>query len=118
MTVERESRPDTASEAAPKTTTTKQQVWFHSSGSLRHGAAKRLMPKGRCGCIRDPLVDVHLCGGEISDVMADAAVQAAKHLAAHGVPGLFGQNMCRAMWRRGHHRLAAECFSYSSGEAA
>lgn len=83
----------------------------------RRGAAVRSTVISSCGCIRDPEVDVHRCGDEITDVQAAAAVAAAEHLAASGIRGLFDADTCRAMWPL-NHQLAAECFRYSHGEAA
>jgi hypothetical protein len=92
----------------------------HFRGMQRRAAQKRISPPiSLCGCrIVDPEFDTHRCADEISDVMADAAVVAAAHLESLGTPGLFEAEMCRAMWRRGHHRLASECYRYFSGEAA
>jgi hypothetical protein len=84
----------------------------------RRGAAVRSTVISTCSCIRDPEVDRHRCGGGITDKLAEAAVMAAEHLASVGLPGMFDVDTCRSMWRMGQHRLAAECFSYASGEAA
>ena len=45
-------------------------------------------------------------------MMAEAAVAAAQHLRSVGFPGLFDIDACRSIWRAGHHKVAAECFSY------
>lgn len=93
-----------------------QQRYNHFTAMQHRSAAKQFCtPVSECGCIVDPDFDKHRCGTEVE---ADAIVAAALHLRAVGAPGLFGTNECRAMWREGHHRLAAECFSYAHGEAA
>lgn len=79
----------------------------------RRAAAVRSAPISSCSCnIRDPEVDKHRCGSGITDKQADGAVAAAQHLAAAGIPGLFDVELCRAMFRRGHHQLAVRCFQY------
>ncbi len=77
-------------------------------------------PISTCCDIRDPDTDRHRCGcgDEITDRMAEGAVAAAEHLRALGTPGIFSVDLCRAMWRSGHHRIAAETFSFSSGGEA
>ena len=82
-----------------------------------YASSRRMTPVGPCGCIRHPEVDKHRCGGEITDVLAEAAVAAAVHLRRLGVPGLFDTDTCRAMWPL-DPQLAAESFRYSHGEAA
>ncbi|MFP1155537.1 hypothetical protein ACK280_26215 [Mycobacterium sherrisii] len=66
------------------------------------------MPLGDCGCVRDPLLDHHRCGGDIIDVQIDAAAAALNHLATLGFPGIVDMPMCRALWRRGYRELAVE----------
>jgi hypothetical protein len=65
-----------------------------------------MAPIPPCGCVRDPDVDRHRCGGEISNHMAEAAVTAINHLDQLGTPGLLDERSCRAMWRIGHRNLA------------
>jgi hypothetical protein len=84
----------------------------------RRAAAVRSTVISTCPCIRDPEVDRHRCVGGITDKMAEAAVVAAEHLQLLDTPGLFDRSTCQAMWRAGHHELAAESFRYTHGEAA
>jgi hypothetical protein len=83
----------------------------------RRGHALRSVPLGACSCVRDPDVDRHRCGGEISDKMAQAAVAAIAELDALGTPGLLDRETCRAMYRLGYHRLALDVHRRTSGEA-
>jgi hypothetical protein len=78
-----------------------------ASNARRRVHAMRSTPVGHCGCIRDPEVDRHRCGGdEITDVMAEAAVSAVVHLDQLGTPALLDTDTCRAIWRIGHHKLS------------
>jgi hypothetical protein len=61
---------------------------------------------------------VSRCRDEITDAQIDAAVAAAEHLANLGVHGMFEKDICRAMYRKGHHAVATRCFLFSHGEAA
>ena len=71
----------------------------------RCAAARRLLPLGRCGCIRDPDHDRHRCGGQISERQVAGAVAAAHHLRSAGLPPIFDLPTLRALWRPGHHQL-------------
>lgn len=104
---------------APPQNRPTSQRYDHFIGMQRRAAAKReCRALTECGCIVDPEFDRHRCGDEITDKMVWAAVVAAEHLDNLGTPGLFGDRICRAMYRAGHRDRAITCFSYSSGEAA
>ena len=81
-------------------------------------ASRRMTPLGPCGCIRHPAADMHRCGSGVSDLQAEAAVAAIKHLDEMGTPGLLDTDTCQAMWRIGHRDLAAEVHQRSAGWAA
>jgi len=88
------------------------------SGNARRYAAKRRMtPLPPCGCIRDPEIDQHRCGADISDHMAEAAAAAIVLLDQLGTPGLLDHRTCRAMWRAGHRRLATAVHLRTAGAA-
>lgn len=84
----------------------------------RRAAALRSVPLGQCGCRRDPLTGHHRCGGEVSGQMAEGAAAAAAHLESRGPTALFDVRTCRAMYRAGHRRLAAEMHRRATGEAS
>jgi hypothetical protein len=76
----------------------------------RREDSRRSAPTSVCGCIRDPDVDRHRCGTELSDVMVDAAAAALEHLQHLGTPGLLDRSTCQALWRRrGYRSLAVDC---------
>jgi hypothetical protein len=81
----------------------------------RFGASRCMAPLPPCGCIRDPEYDRHVCGGEISDNMAEAAVAAVVLLDQLGTPGLLDDRTCRAMWRIGHRRIATAVHRRTAG---
>jgi hypothetical protein len=86
----------------------------------RFGASRRMppIPTCMCGrCVRDPDLDRHRCGDEISDVQAEAAVAAIQLLDQLGTPGLLDDRTCRAMWRIGHRRLATAVHRRTAGAA-
>ena len=76
-----------------------------------------MAPLAPCGCIRDPAADRHRCGDQISDNMAQAAATAVAHLDDLGTPPLLDHRTCQAMWRIGHHELAAEVYNRTAGAA-
>ena len=80
-------------------------------------AGRRMVPISECGCIRNPGVDRHACGTEITDKMAEAAVTAITHLDELGTPGLLDPDTCRAMHRVGHRALAFKVYRRSTGAA-
>lgn len=80
----------------------------------RRAASWRLPPLD-CG-VRDPWQPWR--PEKLSDKQVAGAVDAAGHLLDLGYPPLFDVDILRAMWRAGHHQLAAECFSYAHREAA
>ena len=84
----------------------------------RRRKATQRVPVLACGRHADPWrCDCY--GNELlSDVRADAAVAAADMLAAMGLPGIFSQDECRAMWRRGRRDLSVRSYRYSVGDAA
>ena len=81
---------------------------FHAAGLRRREAALRLPPIGRCGCIRDPDHDRHLCRSDVTEKQAQAAVDAARHLTANGYLPLFDRSTLVALWRRPADRDLAE----------
>jgi hypothetical protein len=91
------------------------------AGNARRFAAKRRLPPIPtcvCGrCVRDPDLDRHRCGGQISDHMAEAAVAAVVLLDQLGTPGLLDERTCRAMFRIGHRRIATAVRCRSAGAA-
>jgi hypothetical protein len=90
----------------------------HSSGSARRYAASRRMPPlAPCGCRRDPEYDRHRCDGEISDHVAQAGAQAARHLIGVGFTPIVGIETLRALHRRGGHdrKLAQELYDLAGG---
>jgi hypothetical protein len=81
-------------------------------------ASRRMTPLGPCGCIRHPDVDKHRCDQQVTDVQAEAAAAAIRHLQMVGAPGLLDDDTCRAMWRIGFRELAAEVCNRSKGLCA
>jgi len=82
----------------------------------RRRAAIRSTVISTCSCsIRDPDVDKHTCGHEITDVQAAAAVAAVILLDQLGTPGLLDERTCRAMHRIGHRKLAAAVHRRTAG---
>ena len=86
-----------------------------AGNARRRVDAMRSTPLGDCGCIRDPEVDRHRCGVEITDVMAEAAVSAVAHLDQLGMPALLDNRTSRAMWRNGHRKLAVAVHRRTAG---
>lgn len=86
-----------------------------AGNARRHNAKGRMKPLSPCGCIRDPDVDRHRCGGEISDHMAESAVAAIAHLDSLGTPGLLNERTCRALWRIGRRDLAIAVHRRTAG---
>jgi hypothetical protein len=79
------------------------------ANALRFAASRRMAPIPSCGCgrcVRDPDYDRHRCGDEISDHMAEAAVDAIVTLDQLGTPRLLDERTCRAMARVGRRDLA------------
>ena len=60
----------------------------------------------------------HCFDGPMSDRRADAAIDTAEYLEELGIPGIFNQDECRAMWRRGRRDLSVQCYRYATGNAA
>lgn len=81
-------------------------------------AAVRLSRRGRvellCGHRADPFVGCLRCE-PVSDVQAEAAVDALETLDRHGVPGLADTPTCRALWRIGRRDLALAVHRRTSG---
>lgn len=99
-------------------TDVRQPAWDTLGGNARrYGAARRMPPLAPCGCVRDPAVDHHRCGDQISDNMAQAAVTAVAHLDDLGTPPLLDHRTCQAVWRIGHHQLAATVHRRTAGAA-
>jgi hypothetical protein len=88
-----------------------------AANGRRFGAKRKMPPLGPCGCIRDPDYDRHVCGGEISDHMAEAAAAAIVLLDQLGTPGLLDRRTCAAVWRIGHRRLAEAVHRRTTGAA-
>lgn len=88
-----------------------------AGNARRRVHATHSTPLGDCGCIRDPEVDRHRCGNEITDVMAEAAVAAVLHLDQLGTPALLDNRTTRAMWRNGHRKLAVAVHRRTAGAA-
>jgi hypothetical protein len=87
----------------------------------RFGASRRMVPLPTCvcgRCVRDPDLDRHRCGDEITDHMAEAAVAAVEHLNRLGMPALLDDRTCRAMWRVGRRDLAVAVQARTSGAVA
>jgi hypothetical protein len=81
-------------------------------------ASRRMPPLGPCGCIRHPDIDRHRCDQQITDVQAEAAAAAIRHLDSLGAPGILPAETCRAMWRVGYRDLAVAVSQRSNGWAA
>jgi hypothetical protein len=111
--------PTTATvDTANDSRSSRQSRYDALAGNARRFAAKRrTAPLPPCGCIRDPDYDRHVCGGEISDNMAEAAVAAVVLLDQLGTPGLLDERTCRAIWRIGQHRIATAVHRRSAGAA-
>lgn len=93
-----------------------EPAWDTLAGNARrYGASRRMAPLPPCGCVSDPAHDRHRCGEQLSDHMAQAAVSAATHLDQLGTPALLDHRTCRAMWRIGHHKLAAAVYRRTAG---
>ena len=90
-------------------------LWRLTAGGSAPSAS--MPPLGPCGCIRDPDYDRHVCDGEISDNMAEAAIAAIVLLDQLGTPGLLDERTCRAMWRIGHRRIATAVHRRTAGAA-
>lgn len=79
----------------------------------------RLSRRGRaelpCGHRGDPHAPCNHCELE-TDRQVEAAVTAVEHLDEHGLPALVDRATCRAMWKAGHRRLAAELHRRTTGE--
>jgi hypothetical protein len=86
----------------------------------RHGAARRLPPISRCGCIRDPDHDRHRCGDAITETMVDGYRDAVLHLRHLGLLAAPLQPEVQMLWRRGgdDRRLAQELYQLAGGDAA
>lgn len=89
-----------------------------AGNARRFAASRRVPPLSPCGCVRDPDDDRHRCHGDISNVMAQAAVTAAIHLDKLGTPGLLNRQTCRAVWRIGYRALAVAVHNRTSGQVA
>jgi hypothetical protein len=107
-------------ESAEATTNASQHIRSDdlAARGRRRGTALRSTVISTCSCIRDPETDRHRCGGAITDKQVGAAVAAAAHLEHLGTPGLFDIDTTRALWRRGHRRLALDCATRAGWTAA
>lgn len=100
-------------------------IGHHNRGRVDCAANERrfrVWRRGRallsCGCIADPHAGCHRRHDyAITDMQAEAAVAAIRHLDALGTPALLDEPTCRAIWRAGRRQLAERVYRRSAGVA-